>query len=56
MYEEKEFLSVLETCAYLGICKKTVYKLIREKKLYALKTGKKYLIPKSKIFDLANIN
>lgn len=56
MFEEKEFLTVPETCDYLGICNKTVYKLIREKKLLAIKVGKKYLVPKSKIFDLATIN
>lgn len=51
MFEEKELLTVKETAEFLGVCEKTIYKLINTKKLFALKIGKKLLVPKSRIFD-----
>ena len=51
MFEEKELLTVKETAEFLGVCEKTIYKLITEKELFALKVGKKLLVPKNRIFD-----
>ena len=50
MFENKELLTVKETAEFLGVCEKTIYKLINTKKLFALKIGKKLLVPKSKIY------
>lgn len=41
---EKEYLTVAEAVALLGISKPTIYKMIREGKIRALNTGQKYLI------------
>ena len=51
MFETKELLTVKETAEFLGVCTKTVYKLINAKELFALKVGKKLLVPKNRIFD-----
>lgn len=51
MFEEKELLTVKETAEFLGVCEKTIYKLINTKELFALKVGKKLLVPKNRIFD-----
>ncbi len=51
MFENKELLTVKETAEFLGVCEKTIYKLINTKELFALKIGKKLLVPKSKIYD-----
>ena len=51
MFENKELLTVKETAEFLGVCEKTIYKLINEKELFALKVGKKLLVPKNRIFD-----
>ncbi len=50
MFEENELLTVKETAELLGVCEKTVYKLINTKKLFALEVGRKFLVPKSKIY------
>lgn len=50
MFENKELLTVKETAELLGVCEKTVYKLINTKKLFALEVGRKLLVPKSKIY------
>lgn len=52
MYDEKEFLSVKEFCEYFGFDKHSVYRYIRDKKIFAVKIGKKFFIPMSKIYDL----
>ena len=51
MFENKELLTVKETAEFLGVCEKTIYKLINAKELFALKVGKKLLVPKNRIFD-----
>ena len=51
MNTEKDLLTVKETAELLGVCDRTVYKLIKKKKLFALEVGKKLLVPKCKIFD-----
>lgn len=50
MFEEKELLTVKETAEFLGVCEKTIYKLIKNGTIFALKVGKKLLVPKSKIY------
>lgn len=52
MSAEKEFLSVSEFCDCFGFNRCTAYRLIREKKIFALKIGGKYFIPMSKLYDL----
>lgn len=39
------YLTVQEVMAILGISRPTVYKMIREGKLKAINTGKKYIFP-----------
>ena len=51
MIKEKELLTVKETAELLGVCDRTIYKLIKEKKLFALEVGKRLLVPKNKIYD-----
>lgn len=50
MFENKELLTVKETAEYLGVCSKTVYKLIKNGTIFALKVGKSLRVPKSKIY------
>lgn len=52
MYDRKEFLSVKEFCEYFGFEKHAVYRYIRDKKIFAVKIGKRFFIPMSKIYDL----
>ena len=49
MFEEKELLTVKETAEYLGVCSKTVYKLIKDGTIFALKVGKSLRVPKSRL-------
>ncbi len=56
MFESKDLLTVAETAEYLRVCDRTVYKLIKEKKLFAIEVGKKLLVPKSMIFESLKIN
>lgn len=51
MFENKELLTVKETAEYLGICSKTVYKLIKNGSIFALEVGKNLRVPKSKLID-----
>ena len=41
MFEEKELLTVKETAEFLGVCEKTIYKLINTKKLFCAKNRQK---------------
>ncbi len=52
MFENKELLTVKETAEYLGVCSKTVYKLIKDGTIFALKVGKSLRVPKSRLIDL----
>ncbi len=56
MFESKDLLTVAETAEYLRVCDRTVYKLIKEKKLFAIEVGKKLLVPKSMILVSLKIN
>lgn len=49
---EKKFLTTNEICKMLGITHPTFYKLIKEGKLRAFNTGKKYLVEKEEIQKL----
>ena len=49
MFEEKELLTVKETAEYLGVCSKTVYKLIKDGTIFALKVGKSLRVPKIRL-------
>ena len=49
MFENKELLTVNETAEYLGVCSKTVYKLIKDGTIFALKVGKSLRVPKSRL-------
>lgn len=40
----KEYLTVNEACRLLGLCRMTIYKLIKNGKLEAINTGRKYLV------------
>ncbi len=51
MFEDKELLTVKETAEYLRVCDRTVYKLIEEKQLFAIKVRRKLFVPKSMIYD-----
>lgn len=46
-----DILSVKEACAALSMGKNTLYKLLQENKLKAIRIGKKYYIPKKFIVD-----
>ena len=52
MFENKELLTVKETAGYLGVCSKTVYKLIKDGTIFVLKVGKSLRVPKSRLIDL----
>ena len=52
MFEEKELLTVKETAELLGVCEKTIYKLINNRTIFALKVGKSLRVPKSRLIDL----
>lgn len=41
---KKEYLTVSETITLLGISRPTIYKMIRDGRIRAITTGKKYLI------------
>lgn len=43
MLEEKEFLTVKDFCECFGFEKHAVYRYIKDKKIFALKIGKKIL-------------
>ena len=49
MFEEKELLTVKETAEFLGVCEKTIYKLIKNGTIFALKVGKSLRVPKSRL-------
>jgi excisionase family DNA binding protein len=42
--KEKDFLSVTETCALLGVSRWTVYRAVEEKRLPAIKMGRRTII------------
>ena len=52
MFENKELLTVKETAEYLGVCSKTVYKLIKDGPIFVLKVGKSLRVPKRRLIDL----
>lgn len=43
---DKQTYSVVEVAKIIGVSRDTIYKLINEKKLHALRPGRKVLIPK----------
>lgn len=49
MFENKELLTVNETAELLGVCEKTIYKLIKNGTIFALKVGKSLRVPKSRL-------
>ncbi|MBR3817880.1 MAG: helix-turn-helix domain-containing protein [Clostridia bacterium] len=51
MFEEKELLTVKETAELLGVCEKTIYKLINNRTIFVLKVGKNLRVVKSKLID-----
>lgn len=50
-----DVLDVAQACVLLGVCDKTLYKLIREGKLPALRVGRIYRIAKTHIKKLMKI-
>lgn len=56
--KEKDFLSVAETCALLGVSRWTVYKAVEERRLVATKIGRRTIISRQGInalFAIANV-
>ena len=45
--ELPDLMTVVETCAYLGLGRSTVYDLLRRKELAHLRVGRRILIPRS---------
>ena len=50
--KEKEFLSIEETCQLLGASRWTIYRLIADSKLPAIKIGRRTIIKRSNIDNL----
>lgn len=50
---EHKFISLLEASRTLGVSAPTVYKLIRQGKLAAVKTGNKQRLNRSEVLELA---
>lgn len=42
---EKRVLTTIECAKELGLCQRTIYKMLKEGKLPYIKAGDKYLIP-----------
>jgi len=51
-----DVLDVNQACSLLSVCDKTLYKLIREGALPAIKIGRKYRIAKCHIAQLMQIS
>jgi len=47
-----DVMSVTEVSIFLGISRGYVYRLMQEKKLYGIRIGKGYTIPKSSVIAL----
>jgi excisionase family DNA binding protein len=47
--KEKDFLSVAETCALLGVSRWTVYRAVEEKRLPAIKIGRRTIVSRKGI-------
>lgn len=50
--DDIEFYSVDETSKVLGLSNQTVRKLIKNEKLFAIKLGRVYRIPRSSLIEL----
>jgi excisionase family DNA binding protein len=48
-FEQRKVLTIDETCAYLHLCRATVYKLLREGRISARKLDKRTLILRSSL-------
>lgn len=49
--EQLELFKLEDLCRYLKIGRNTAYRLIKENKIPAFKTGRGWLIPKQKVVD-----
>ncbi len=55
MFENyKDVLSVDEVCKALSMGKNTLYRLLKQGKIKAIKVGRKYFIPKICLIDFIN--
>jgi len=52
MVNEKKILTVEELAKELGISKSLAYRQVREGKIYSIKCGDRYLIPKKAFEEL----
>lgn len=51
-----DVVNVIELSEMLGVCNKTAYKLLQEKKIKHIKIGKVYKIPKIYIIEFLGHN
>jgi len=48
----KQFLSIKDACELLGLSRSTLYRLIKDNKIYVTKIGSRIIIPKPEIEEL----
>lgn len=57
MFEDyPDILTVADTAKILLVCDRTVYNLIRERKLGCIRIGTKIIIPKMCLIEYVNLN
>jgi excisionase family DNA binding protein len=54
--EYPDVLNINQVSAILGVCTKTVYKLLREHRIKHIKIGKKIRVPKINLISYLQIN